>query len=412
MTATDDIGVTLAQKRPACITCGKAKRKCSKQLPACNRCRIKKIRCVYAVAPVLFSSASQTFTKDVEQSLLGASLLREDTLGFRDTVSSSSSTGTIEPGLDKTHIENPWFLQPSSWEINHVHIDDDNHITYPDSGLNFFLDRMRTWLDQWTKEKHCVFIHSRLYATDLPSPLQYAYAAWLTYRTSETSSSRKTALQIALAWSKNLVQEQSIYDSLGDDTLDILNHLSRTQALLVFQFIGLFDGDIRARAEAEATSSTLVNWSNKLMQSAATRTVPHPPVGLDEKVNLTQIKQLCSDNTLSSTWKAWILSESIRRTWILATLTEAAFLILKQNFAICPGSIAFTGKSGLWDAPSPHAWLANAQKTSSVKTPVFCQGLSRLLNEATPSDTDDFTQALLMYGNGSEEVGDWLASES
>jgi hypothetical protein len=414
MADTADIPQDPVHKRPACIACNKSKRKCNRQLPACQLCRKKRIRCTYALPSVLVSSiAPMQSTASDQPASRGApptpsyssSVQYESASPSYPAAAAPQSTTELRPDADSR-----WFLSPCSWEIDHVSISDDNHVTYPDSGLTAFLDCMRTWLDDWTTENHCPLIHSRIWGVDLPGPLQYAHAAWLTYRAAKTTPAKKIALNLCTKWAKNLVQEQSIYDTLNGDPIDLLSHLARTQALLIFQVICLFDGHVRARVEAENLSHTLTRWSVELLHKASMESItPYSP-GPDEQLNHPQIKYLYSDDTIAADWKAWILSESIRRTWIVATLTEAAFLIMKQDFAICPGSIAFSGRQGLWDAPSPQAWLACSQKASSVKTPVFCRGLVRLLDEGLPTDTDDFVKALLIYGSGKEQVDDWGAS--
>jgi hypothetical protein len=289
-------------------------------------------------------------------------------------------------------------------------------ISYPDSGLDGFVDLLKSWFDQWTSLNHCPIIHSRLYGADLPETLQYAYSAYQTYRSS-SNINKRVALQIAGTFSRQIVADQSIYDGLGVTALDIKAHLSRTQALLIFHLICLFDGDIRARAEAEATSATLTRWSDSLMQRAAMEVSSHleysPDSVPDESTaGLPHTNRLRPDGTLASQWSAWVLAESIRRVWITATLMEAAFLIKKQGSAACPGSIAFSGTNGLWDATSPHNWLQGLRAEGESRFPVHCEGLVGLLSSASPSEVDEFTHALLIYGSGTEVCEDWRASAS
>lgn len=216
---------------------------------------------------------------------------------------------------------------------------------------------------------------------------------------------------MAADWSQNLIQEQSMSDSLlgVGGSLSLLEQMGRTHALLVFQVIGLFDGDVKARANAEALLSTVTRWADALMRSAAAAAASDHSCAPGDLLNSPQVNRLRSDGTPASAWKAWLLSESIRRLWIVATLTEAAFLIWKQGYAACPGSIGFSGRSGLWDASSPQAWMAALRSNSATEITVFCRGLDRLLDEAEPEDVDDFTQALLAYGRGREALEDWVA---
>jgi hypothetical protein len=315
------------------------------------------------------------------------------------------------------YITNPWFLTPSSWKISPSPANAST-ISYPDSGLEYFLSRTRAWLNQWIDENRCAFIHPRLYGAgaQLPDPLRDAYSAYQTYRYA-TATNKTVALQIANASAKRLIENQYLYDDLDVGALDTTSHLARTQALFILQLIRLFDGDVRSRGDAEATSSTLIRWSYQLMQSAASsnmsaETSPNNPQA-QGSVHYPTTQSLHSDGTLASTWRAWILSESIRRTWIVVGLMEAAFSILKQGFADCPGSISFTSRRGLWDAESPREWLACLQRMrDNHGFPMTCAGIPTLLAVATPDVVDDFGNSLIVYGTGREDWADWIASSA
>ncbi|KAH7310722.1 hypothetical protein B0I35DRAFT_439588 [Stachybotrys elegans] len=409
MTQTRSDEQPQAQKQAACVACSKAKRRCSKHLPACHRCLSKKLDCAYPVTVAMVSSSATSLTNGTARHDLSTSdaslvspLLPDGSLSL------GGPPGPVTPRAARLDLQNLWFLKFDSWQIDSDDLD-DNRITYPDSGIDYFLGSIKKWLDQWTRENHCAFIHQRLYGTNLPAPLQYAYATWLAYRASTGSANKKIAIDMALRWSRNLVQEQSIYQGIEDDALDLITHLSRTQTLFIFQMICLFDGDIRARSQAETHSSTLVKWCDAAMRRAAIDVASGPSPSPGESINEPEITQLRAHNTPASTWKAWILSESIRRVWILATLTEAAFLIKKQGFSMCPGSIGFTCRSGVWDSLCHQAWLACIQSESTVDIPRFCKGLYRLMDVAIPTDADEFALVLLAYGKGKETLDEWLA---
>ncbi|KAH6692591.1 hypothetical protein F5X68DRAFT_259220 [Plectosphaerella plurivora] len=395
------------RRDPACAACSKSKRRCSKQHPVCRRCRHQNLHCIYPLTRMPAPQSPQS--SNAAQSSLSLS-----THGDSHT---TSLLGISPPESHVSQVVNPaatsWFLEPSSWAIDHEQIGEDDRITYPDSGLDHFIGRVRIWLDQWTSENHCAFVHRRLYGVDLPKSLQHAFAAWRVYRSATNTKSLRIALRMAADWSNDLVQEVAISESLleAGETPSLRDQLGRTQAMFVLQVIGLFDGDVRARASSEALLSTITKWADALLQTAMAAAASDQTYTSEEPLNSPQINQLRSDGTVVSEWKAWILSESIRRLWITATLMEAAFLIWHQGSSVCPGSIGFTGRSGLWDASSPHSWQEHLQGSSTAKNPVFCRRLDRLIDEAKPSDVDEFTQALLTYGRGREDVEDWVASE-
>ncbi|KAH7368582.1 hypothetical protein B0T11DRAFT_277318 [Plectosphaerella cucumerina] len=400
------------RRDPACAACSKSKRRCSKQHPVCRRCRHQSLQCVYPFSrrPATFRASHATQSPPLSasetQSSSGLSAHRN-----KPSDSHIEALSTTHTTVDQS--EPPWFLDPSSWTIDHVQIGEDERITYPDSGLDNFIDRMRAWLDQWTSENHCAFVHPRLYGADLPKSLQNAFATWHFYRSASNQTSRRIALRMSADGALDLTQEAAVSDSLlgPGEMPDLRDQIGRTQALLIFQVIGLFDGDVRARGSSESLLSTVTQWADALLRTAAAAVASDQLLVPEEPLNSSQINKLHSDGTVASQWKAWILSESIRRLWIAATLTESAFLIWHHGSAVCPGSIGFTGRSGLWDASSPRSWMERLQESSTAKHPVFCRGLDRLLDEARPSAVDDFTRALLAYGRGLEAVEDWVASE-
>ncbi|KAK9321361.1 hypothetical protein V1517DRAFT_262527, partial [Lipomyces orientalis] len=96
------------------------------------------------------------------------------------------------------------------------------------------------------------FIHSRLYRTRFPRCVQDAYTALSCYL-HKTASNEDTIFQIIEDRAKHLLVEHGIpsADSLPEKvssnsfTLDSLEHIARVQALLVYQILDLYDGDIR-----------------------------------------------------------------------------------------------------------------------------------------------------------------------
>ncbi|THC94936.1 hypothetical protein EYZ11_005575 [Aspergillus tanneri] len=51
-------------------------------------------------------------------------------------------------------------------------------------------------------------------------------------------------------------------------------------------------------------------------------------------------------------WHAWILAESVRRTWLVAQMLHAIYVTMQHPVADCPGGITFTVRRGAWEASS------------------------------------------------------------
>lgn len=102
------------------------------------------------------------------------------------------------------------------------------------------LQRFKTWPEKWVKEGKAPFIHPRVYATGMPKPLQDAYAACAIYST-------KTDQNAFVAWAVIESKANELLHSPNQESWSSLHLLAAVQALLIFQFIRLFDGDIRQR---------------------------------------------------------------------------------------------------------------------------------------------------------------------
>lgn len=119
------------------------------------------------------------------------------------------------------------------------------------------LHRFRTWPEKWVKEGKAPFIHPRLYTNDMPRVLQDAYAACAIYST-------KTDQNAFVAWTVIESKATELLSSLDQESWVPLDLLAAIQALLILQFIRLFDGDIHQRMCAthlrSRKNSDVVPW--------------------------------------------------------------------------------------------------------------------------------------------------------
>ncbi|UKZ73025.1 hypothetical protein TrVFT333_000664 [Trichoderma virens FT-333] len=405
-------------KRLACIPCTKAKRKCSKQTPSCHRCKDKHIVCRYP-APRIAPPYDLVFSQDGAVSVIPTpsdgnplptppSQLGEN-LDLEHSQIHAANTDiarSVAPGTADA-LQNPWFLSPSSWTIDHKTGPIPSQIYFSDEALTYFIGQLQVWLKQWTTEGRCPFIHSQLWRIHLPESVQDAFTALSSYH-SKTPATEKMVLRIIETRVNNLVGGQNP-DSVGDFGVVMLDpacHLARTQALLIYKIIRLFDGDIRARAQAEKNIDTLALWARQLWQSAGLGLTANHHKDLVNRSNPDPVgTQLRTDGSLSCTWQAWIFSESIRRTYLAATLTEAVYMTLKQGWAPCPGGIIVSCGAGLWDAPSAFAWM-NHYQSNPVNT-IRCVDGEQLFSSVRASDVDEFCHATMIVSYGLERFERW-----
>lgn len=340
-------------------------------------------------------------------------------------VLSGPDSAGIGPSLDSQH-DTPWFLTPSSWEL--AHAPRSECLSFGEDSLMCFVSTLQDWLGQWTSQGHCAFIHRHLYHANLPLPIQDAYTTMTTYQT-KTPQTERMVLRIVKNRVSNLVQSQpqEPVDGIATVMLDTTQHLARTQALIIYTTICLFDGDINARAQAEHSLEVLLPWAYQLLQSASLDTCCQAAWGISQRdeghgggvtsdgmtgpVTSNQLT-LGTDGDPESVWGAWVFAESIRRTYLIVVLLVTVYPTLKDGWSGCPGGVNFTGDKGLWDAPSPYVWgkiIETAKEKGMGLAPIRSHRIRDVLGDRKPGDLDDFTHALLIVTMGLEQVERWTA---
>lgn len=443
--------MTLESK--ACAACAKAKRRCGKQIPTCGRCASKGIQCEYSQNPNTFSlpprqpgdartsrdhvrptssAANGPPAVSVSETLLS---LPEDPSSLEDLLAMDFDY-TLSPGtlnLSPKSYSLPWYLESASWEIGHV---PHTEITtsYCNSVFLRYIEHVQEWQARWVKTGSNPYIHKHLHKFILPRCVLDAYTLLSTY-INATPETQPLVLHMLEERVKQLLQEQPKELRKGD-TLNPFEHLARVQALHIYQTIGLFSGGIRARHVAETQIPTLNEWMRAMIESAKAtasqgaeafaRTLltprgdpPKHQGPQDQAVGLfaaDHMSTLLSNVKLSAeetAWYSWVLSESIRRQWMVAAATQTVFLALQLKWSPCPGSTMFSTRGDLWEAGSAYAW-ANRCKQHEVDPDgldvVERSDWRQILESRRPEDIDEFTKLGLEVTFGSERMEQWSVS--
>lgn len=440
--------LTLESK--ACAACAKAKRRCGKQIPTCGRCASKGIRCEYSQSANTFSvpprrsSGDGHISQDQVQSAdhavippLQASVsdtlldLPEDPSNLEELLAMEFDY-TVPPAmlnLNPKSYSLPWYLESASWDIVHA---PPAEITAPFCNSVFmqYIEKVRVWQSCWIKTGSNPYIHKHLYKFHMPRCILDAFTFLSTY-INATPAIQPVVLHMLEERVRQLLLDQS---TAKNEALTPLEHLARVQALHIYQTIGLFSGGIRARHVAETQIPTLNDWMRAMINSAKTaassgqesfaRTLVTPlkdapkhqdsqdqRIGFhaaDYRPNLPADAKLLSAE--DAAWYSWILSESIRRTWMVAVATQSVFLALQVKWAPCPGSTRFTTRRGLWEAGSAFAWANTRQQHGADE-----DGLDfarrdqwrQILENRRPEQVDEFTTTTLEVTFGSERLEQW-----
>jgi len=275
-------------------------------------------------------------------------------------------------------------------------------------GLKRLIRRIHRWLAEWVEKGSNPFIHSRLYRNRFPRCVQDAYTALSCYL-HKTASNEKTVFRIIEDRAKQLLAEHGIpsVDSLQENismssaTLDPLEHIARVQALLVY------DGDIRLRHVAESHIPVLNCWTQQMVENASQAAC------LGGSVISSAYEQNAVDFGLSYItlyenvfWYSWVLAESIRRTWLIASGVQGTYLIIQQSRAVpCQGGMMFTTRHGVWEAQSAPAWEKLCSQVNVGLMQVA--EADKLFTEVAPEDVDDFTILILQATFGEDRTERW-----
>lgn len=180
-----------------------------------------------------------------------------------------------------------------------------------------------------------------------------------------------------------------------------MESLAHTQALILYQIIRLFDGDIGARASAERTIPSL--------ETSALCLLTHIQFHTDAAAELP----LYPLATTKSFWKDWIFQETARRTILLTFYFLQAYRLLRGDVGLaCDGKLglvhSWTVSGHLWHAGTPveFAEVWRKRKHYVVTNSMFMQ----VLDEAQADDIDWFGKMMISSLLGIDEAEGWFCS--
>lgn len=181
------------------------------------------------------------------------------------------------------------------------------------------------------------------------------------------------------------------------ETLDIL---ARTQALILYQIMRLFDGDIRSHATADALFTTLESSVLTLMAIVPTPK-PYDP---------TELLPLSMEDA-ATFWEGWVLQESARRTVLFTYYFIQIFKVLQGRVPVsCDGKLGLEHSwylSGdLWNASSAFDFaVAWTEKQHHI---VYNLDFEPVLQNAQPGEVDLFGRMLLVTALGIDKAKAWF----
>ena len=352
----------------ACRTCARAKRKCGKELLECARCQQKGVKCTYPPdKPSCFV------------------LLQEDADPLEPCKTSGRGNSSLSAPAEATYIRQPgdavlsrcqavqpyavrdtcispiWFNLPYTWDIKPWPRDAIHSCTR--RKIKLLVSQIQQWFAEWISTGSNPFIHSHLYRNDLPRCVQDAYSTLSTYL-NRTPDNEHMVFQILKTRLTELLADfggphTKVVDTAtlrqspsNPSSSDTLNHLARVQALSTYLILMLFNADDDLRHTAEQHIPVLDSWLRDMVDAA--RFDMSAESFLDPFDN-------------GALWRAWILAESLRRTWIVGRTIAAQYEMLKAGAPVpsaCKGGMAFTTRKGAWEAESAEEWESMAAEVN------------------------------------------------
>jgi Fungal Zn(2)-Cys(6) binuclear cluster domain len=411
--------------RTSCLACVKSKRRCDIGLPRCKRCATKGLACDYAGN----TRSALTGTSVRNQDQTDASRTGHE--GLADTshdILNSILTPAIEMGQDATcFVEPTWPASTSSAQVDHTlnlstfpseeqWLSNSNDIAidgYVDSSLPIFEPgddyittgaiyeertrfasrQFRMYPEIFYTRGQNPFIHKHSYTEHLPPVISDALSACALYSGKNTENELFVFGDISRK-AKDLAEMQRPF-------LSPVDLLASTQALLLYQIMRLFDGDIRQRADAESHETILISWTEQLLAR-----VVQGPLTMDPGA-------LSQDSISKSSWNDWIFEESCRRTILTSFMLQGTYSFLKFGYDNVTGKVnrlCFTAQAALWNARSEYHWRETSKEKHHFK--VTIGEWDSAMEGVKPEDLEELGIMIQVLYKGIDIICEWLGKEN
>ncbi|KAK1456457.1 hypothetical protein CMEL01_16470 [Colletotrichum melonis] len=436
-------------RRKTCTACTKAKRRCDHGQPACLRCSRRNIACDYSAPPIPIRSKASNRDLVVRapkprrqhnQSSAAPSPvpLLDDNAGSSASLTPWSQNPDLLP-LDMGDLEDvnfdlafdelitsDAFLEGALIAPSLTPKPDDmlvpSYDSAPGSLESVIANRLQYALDEIKKvpttvvmENQAPWSHPCLYRAHMPRDMQGKYL--MSPSTKSTIHGKNLTVHspdaqacCALYIAKNKINSSFVLRTIQARAHELLaspmpknrhDILARFHAVLLYQIIRLFDGDISMRASAQHTLSSLEHTILALL----------PFVKWEPEQPATGPAQDYTACPTKDFWQEWIFQESARRTIFFTCFFLVAYSALvgtltngcEERYVFCQ---SWTMSAHLWKAPTVVDFaVAWKEKQHLVITK---QGFEEALRDAAADDIDAFGKILLVSALGIEDARLWF----
>ncbi|KAF1828940.1 hypothetical protein BDW02DRAFT_193763 [Decorospora gaudefroyi] len=400
-------------RQKSCSECAKAKRKCGLEQPRCARCARQHLACVYppqprSQAPIPHHATPGTRT-DFDATELSLEIQDEENAGFAfafdipptsiptgspvdifdfDFSAGASSLDALANMIDSsTNQEDQMAMQRSYTRVKKP-FSVGQLSTFAKARVEYTIEHIKL-APKWMVDENCTpWSHSMLYEEYMPRSLQDAHAACALYITKNDINAEHVARHIASR------AEELINAPSSNTPIEIL---ARAHALMLYQIMFLFGGDIGFHQKAEALLPYLEEMGGVLLPLAAEQT--------DTEGSLP----LYPSAAARAAWKSYTFRESLRRTALSIFHITVMCTLLGGELKTCthiPLSNQVTLSAHLWNANNAFdfalAW--NEKNHFVIKELDF----TSVLKHGQPDDLDVFSKMILVGLKGIDDMRGWF----
>ncbi|KAF2178892.1 hypothetical protein K469DRAFT_598139 [Zopfia rhizophila CBS 207.26] len=387
-------------RQKSCTECVKSKRRCDLQQPCCLRCGRQKLICSYPSRPVVDDTPS---TQD--DSPMSDGIADNGTFPFDiPTLPNHQDTELLDfdfnVGIESIDVLNDLLnnTEPEELALPLVRSNyapgkqsSASHITsFAYSRINYPIEQMKLALAVMVSENQTPWSHPLLYEDEMPRFLQDAHATCALYIAQNETN--------AIFVTRHITDRVNELLEMATPTKP-LEILARAHALILYQSMHVFGGDIRHNSQVDSTLQHLEASGYAIHNLLQGKT--DPP---------TSPLPLYPSTAARQAWKAFILREACRRTLLIAFQFISMCHLLRGRQSYCSNHEALashvTYSAHLWKASSAFefavAW--NEKRHFLVKDLDFTE----VLETAQPEDIDVFGRMLLVATMGIDDVKGWF----
>lgn len=385
-----------SSRQKSCLGCVRSKRKCDQGFPKCRRCLARRIDCEYTGR--VPATEADALAKLAAEDLAPSNMRLQLSPATAEHLTPYIDDPFLQLGNDPFSLANLQEIGLLSPAIVEDPMNEDEDAEYINTGVQyqarveFAAKRLASAPKSFAEKAQTMFIHRRLFKERSPPDLQDALSACALY-------CMKNSVNEGLVFANLEQKAQRLMANTNPFLCSTSELLAAVQALLIYQTIRLFDGDIRQRAQAEADEAAIMELMEHL-KTHMQQLVPSLPPSAGA---------LSSAQATVPGWHDWLFEESIRRTVFSAYIIKGVYEFLKFGYDKVSGKmyrLCFTAQTALWDAQSEHGWRTAYRERERLE--VRMGTWDEDMVKATPDDLDEMGVIVMATYWGMERTEEWL----